>query len=111
MDAAARVIPEPHLWEFAVQKNSPRTRLRGGLALSLATAFFAVATIGSARFSPLPTPIAITFARPVTAPAVSAPFAEPTLLADEITRRLRRMGINFSRTRLPHPYDPVGEVC
>lgn len=36
---------------------------------------------------------------------------EPVQFADEITRRLRRMGINFSRTQLPHPYDPIGEVC
>lgn len=52
----------------------------------------------------------------VAAPAAAVePQAEetpaPPQLADEITRRLRRMGINIIKTRLDHPYDPQGEVC
>ena len=36
----------------------------------------------------------------------------PTIqLADEIIRRLRRLGINFNRGRIPRPYDPSGELC
>ena len=36
----------------------------------------------------------------------------PTIqLADEIIRRLRRLGINFNRARVPRPYDPEGEIC
>jgi hypothetical protein len=31
--------------------------------------------------------------------------------ADEIIRRLRRLGINYSRTRISHPYDPDGSLC
>jgi hypothetical protein len=31
--------------------------------------------------------------------------------ADEITRRLRRIGLNFNRARLQRPYDPAGELC
>jgi hypothetical protein len=46
-----------------------------------------------------------------TIPTVSSYRAAPVQLADEITRRLRRIGITFSRTRLPHPYDPAGEIC
>jgi hypothetical protein len=57
-----------------------------------------------------PPPVAGSIAAPT---ARTTPTAEPSphLLADEITRRLRRMGINFSRTRLAHPYDPIGEIC
>jgi hypothetical protein len=36
---------------------------------------------------------------------------ETIQVADEIVRRLRRLGINFSKTRLSHPYDPDGEIC
>ncbi len=35
----------------------------------------------------------------------------PVLLADDIIRRLRRMGLNFNKTRLPHPYDPDDWIC
>ena len=45
---------------------------------------------------------------------VSAAKAKPVVemqLADEITRRLRRIGLNFNRARLPRPYDPAGEIC
>lgn len=31
--------------------------------------------------------------------------------ADEITRRLRRLGLNFNRARIQRPYDPAGELC
>ncbi|HVX87031.1 MAG TPA: hypothetical protein VH253_19760 [Phycisphaerae bacterium] len=37
--------------------------------------------------------------------------ARPVQVADEIVRRLRRLGINFSKTRILNPYDPEGEVC
>ena len=39
------------------------------------------------------------------------PRIAPVQLVDEITRRLRRMGINIIKTRIDHPYDPPGEVC
>jgi hypothetical protein len=32
-------------------------------------------------------------------------------LADEIIRRLRRLGLNFNRARIQRPYDPEGELC
>jgi hypothetical protein len=32
-------------------------------------------------------------------------------LADEIIRRLRRLGLNFNRARIARPYDPAGELC
>jgi hypothetical protein len=35
----------------------------------------------------------------------------PVQLADEITRRLRRMGINILKTRIDRPYDTEGELC
>ena len=32
-------------------------------------------------------------------------------LADEIIRRLRRIGLNFNRARIQRPYDPAGDLC
>ena len=58
---------------------------------------------------------ATTTATPRTAaaadPSITARPTHTVQLADEITRRLRRIGISFTRTRLPHPYDPAGEIC
>ena len=58
---------------------------------------------------------ATTTATPRTAaaanPSITARPTNNVQLADEITRRLRRIGISFTRTRLPHPYDPAGEIC
>jgi hypothetical protein len=50
---------------------------------------------------------------PVAATARLAPasHAAPSQVADEIVRRLRRLGINFNKTRISNPYDPEGEVC
>ena len=48
-----------------------------------------------------------------SAPAVqtaAATFGE-VQVADEIIRRLRRLGLNFNRARIPRPYDPEGELC
>jgi hypothetical protein len=36
---------------------------------------------------------------------------ESRQVADDIIRRLRRMGINFSKTRLSKPYGLEGDVC
>jgi len=36
---------------------------------------------------------------------------EPVMLADEIIRRLRRLGWNFTKNRISRPYDPYGEIC
>jgi hypothetical protein len=61
---------------------------------------------GSARAAAaevLPVLAAAEVAKPVA--------AQERQVADEITRRLRRMGINIIRTRMDHPYDPEGEVC
>jgi hypothetical protein len=72
-----------------------------GVALFLAAAF-----ISAGAKTPAP--------RAIVSPAMQSATANhtaPTQLADEITRRLRRIGISFSPTRLPHPYDPAGEVC
>jgi hypothetical protein len=79
-----------------------RPRLRGSL---ITATLFAAVIVGVRTTAPASAASVV--------PHVAAAHAEPstTLLADEITRRLRRMGINFSRTRLPHPYDPIGEVC
>ena len=32
-------------------------------------------------------------------------------VADEIIRRLRRLGWNFNHSRVNRPYDPEGELC
>jgi len=48
-----------------------------------------------------------------SSPAVqtaAAPTGE-VQVADEIIRRLRRLGLNFNRARIPRPYDPEGELC
>ena len=38
--------------------------------------------------------------------------SQPTMLADEINRRLSRLGISFNRLlRISHPYDPVSARC
>jgi hypothetical protein len=78
-------------------------RPRNGVSLFLAALAFAAATAMVSTESK---------AAPVT-PTVTSVTVEkaPVQLADEITRRLRRIGISFSRSRLPHPYDPLGEVC
>jgi hypothetical protein len=60
----------------------------------------------------------------IATPAMSAPLSSKSQitastpdskheiqLADEITRRLRRIGLNFNRGRLQRPYDPAGELC
>jgi len=58
-------------------------------------------------------PTAMAASRPATSNVVeSTSTPAPTIqLADEIIRRLRRLGINFNRARIPRPYDPDGEVC
>jgi hypothetical protein len=61
-------------------------------------------------------------AAPVESPTPAAPIAHaaaPALptekpaiqVADEIIRRLRRLGINVNPARLPRPYDGEGELC
>ncbi len=42
----------------------------------------------------------------------NAPRALPPIeLADDIMRRLRRLGLNFNRNRIDRPYDPEGDLC
>jgi hypothetical protein len=43
-------------------------------------------------------------------PAMGLPEQAERQFADDIIRRLRRMGINFSKSRLSRPYG-VGDVC
>jgi hypothetical protein len=55
-----------------------------------------------------------TAAPTMSSPQVAAAPAQPQQelqFADEITRRLRRIGLNFNRARLQRPYDPAGELC
>ena len=79
-----------------------RPRLRGSL---ITATLFAAFLVGARTTAPASAASVV--------PHVATSHADPstTLLADDITRRLRRMGISFSRTRLPHPYDPIGEIC
>ena len=89
--------------------DSPRTRALSRPGLQIAVVALALAILpcwtrpgrASQASACIPRKAAVT----------ARASADTVQLADEITRRLRRMGINFSRTRLPHPYDPVGEVC
>ena len=62
-------------------------------------------SIGAAPTSHAVTPSCTTIG------ALSAKPAVEIQLADEISRRLRRIGLNFNRARLPRPYDPAGEIC
>lgn len=58
------------------------------------------------------------FATTARSHAVEASAPQPRIIgvvtekeyADDIVRRLRRLGINFNKTRLPNPYDPAWEV-
>ena len=45
------------------------------------------------------------------APVVRPPATQPVQVADEIMRRLRRLGHNFDKDRIDRPYDGVGEIC
>ena len=73
-----------------------------GACLLLATlTLFAAGTIATTR----------TLTAAAVTPAIAARTTNNVQFADEITRRLRRIGISFTRTRLPHPYDPAGEIC
>ncbi|MGN6367943.1 MAG: hypothetical protein ACTHN5_06745 [Phycisphaerae bacterium] len=81
----------------SIQKRS------SGISLFLAAlALVAAGVTSSAKIAAAATPATAT---------ITARHAHDVQLADEITRRLRRIGISFVRTRLPHPYDPAGEVC
>lgn len=71
-----------------------------------------VLSAGFLMASPSAATRATTPVAPVAAATTSTPApAEGKLLADEIVRRLRRLGVNFVRTRLARPYDPLGEIC
>jgi hypothetical protein len=95
-------------WEHAVSDASlKRPRLRGFLLTTTLLLGAVAITPGSASgATPATTPAVPT----AIAPAATA-VRPPVQLADEIVRRLRRLGINFSKTRLDRPYDPDGEVC
>jgi hypothetical protein len=54
---------------------------------------------------------ASTETKAVTAPTAQPPENDTRQFADEIIRRLRRLGINWSKTRIHHPYDPAGDLC
>src|SRR5271163_376483 len=94
----------PHLKEHAVNSPSTPSRTRVFSPILMSLAFVAVISIAGTQTRAAAPSTLITAQASDRTPA-------PLLLADEITRRLRRMGISFSRTRLPHPYDPIGEVC
>jgi hypothetical protein len=82
-----------------------RPRLRGSLFTAV---LFAAVLVGSRSAAPVSGAVVPCEPAPM---AASRGEPAPTLLADEITRRLRRMGISFSHTRLAHPYDLLGEIC
>ncbi len=55
---------------------------------------------------------------PVEVCPLQVSMAQPAVLevpgvqvADEIVRRLRRLGLNFTKTRLAQPYDPENNIC
>jgi hypothetical protein len=87
--------PHPRLfWEHAVKKRS------SGVSLFLAALALVITTAASNSH---------TAAAATT--GISARHTDNLQVADEITRRLRRIGVTFNRSRIPHPYDPAGEVC
>jgi hypothetical protein len=54
-----------------------------------------------------------TIGHPTTGEGIAAQGTEQQIerqFADEIIRRLRRLGINFSKTRLARPYG-IGDIC
>ena len=75
------------------------------LTLALPALFLALAARAPAARAAAAAPVSPI----VAAPAPTAPPVRQ--LADEIIRRLRRMGINIIKTRIDHPYDPDGEHC
>lgn len=77
-----------------------RPRLRGFLLTTL--------LLGTVALSTAASPAAAT---PATIGSAATNVRPPVQLADEIVRRLRRLGINFSKSRLDRPYDPDGEIC
>jgi len=83
-----------------IQKH-PQKHPRFGIPLLLATSVFTAAIAA----------VPVRSASAAVTPTVTTCRAAPVQLADEITRRLRRIGVSFSRTRLQHPYDPAGEIC
>jgi len=44
-------------------------------------------------------------------PVVVTADEESVMMADDVIRRLRRLGLNFMKNRIANPYDPYGEVC
>lgn len=84
--------------------SSPRRRFHF-LTLALLTSCLGLTATAAVSASTAPT---------MTAAQITASAGEPTQelqLADEITRRLRRIGLNFNRARIQRPYDPAGELC
>ena len=93
-----------------------RHSISGVMGIALSALVLGVVATGSESAETLPNTAScatktVSFATK-TAPSatVGDPFA-PVQVADEITRRLRRMGINIIPTRIDRPYDPEGELC
>jgi hypothetical protein len=89
-------------------RRNPVFRSKGIRLLVAALAMTACAGVAAAQEPK------VTAVPPPVKPAIVVPQAAPQQemqLADEIIRRLRRLGLNFSRTRLTRPYDPEGELC
>ena len=82
------------------------TNLKRSFQASLLLAGAAILCLAAALAN-ADTPTALLGANPVTATSEKPPI----LLADEILRRLRRLGLNFTKNRISHPYDPLGELC
>jgi hypothetical protein len=86
-----------------------RPRLRGHLFLLAGALALIAASSSASAATPAATALPPTSVPSVT-PAATEPQA-PVQLADEIVRRLRRLGLNFTIGRIANPYDPIGEVC
>src|SRR5438874_846958 len=85
----------PPLWEFTVPaKHFTRP------SIFLVASAIALISLTSAAASHKTTPTESVDA------ASSVTEKQPILLADEIIRRLRRLGLNFTKNRIAHPYDP-----
>ena len=68
-----------------------RISVTGGVLVILAAAFM---------------PASVATAQPNTRPA-----APERQVAEEATRQLLHMGINFNKARLTQPYDPLDNLC
>jgi hypothetical protein len=90
----------PHLWEFTVPAKS----------FTCPSIFLLASAIALFSLTSTTRPAIAAPAKTIAAISISTE-KQPILLADEIIRRLRRLGLNFTKNRIAHPYDPFGELC